>query len=92
MKVYIAGKISGDPKYRKKFSAAARKLARKGHVVLNPAVLPAGLTNGECAKLCHTMMDIADTIAFLPDARDSKGALLEYALLCYCQDKNVLYL
>lgn len=37
MKVYIAGKITGDRRYRAKFREAAKALEEAGHVVLNPA-------------------------------------------------------
>ena len=43
MKIYIAGKITGDREYREKFREAAKALERLGHVVLNPAILPDGL-------------------------------------------------
>ncbi len=45
MKVYIAGKISGDPKYREKFAAEQELLEGQGHIVLNPAELPEGLSS-----------------------------------------------
>ena len=41
MKIYIAGKIAGDRRYRAKFREAAKALEAAGHVVLNPAT-PAG--------------------------------------------------
>ena len=40
VKIYIAGKITGDRKYRAKFREAAKTLEALGHVVLNPATLP----------------------------------------------------
>lgn len=47
MKIYIAGKIAGDRRYRAKFREAAKALEAAGHVVLNPATLPDGLTDGD---------------------------------------------
>ena len=44
MKVYLAGKISGDPGYWSKFSLAQEQMEDEGHIVLNPAELPDGLT------------------------------------------------
>lgn len=35
MKIYIAGKITGDRRYRAKFREAAKTLEAAGHVVLN---------------------------------------------------------
>lgn len=43
MKIYIAGKITGDPKYRDRFRGEAEKLEGLGHIVLNPAELPEGM-------------------------------------------------
>lgn len=41
MKVYLAGKITGDPNYREKFAAAVKKLEeRAGVTVISPAVTP----------------------------------------------------
>ena len=45
MKIYLAGRIAGDRKYRAKFREATRALEGMGHVVLNPATLPDGLTD-----------------------------------------------
>lgn len=43
MKIYIAGKITGDPDYRAKFADAQRQIEAQGHIVLNPATLPEGM-------------------------------------------------
>ena len=40
MKVYIAGKITGDPGYREKFRKAAEELGKWGNTALSPAELP----------------------------------------------------
>ena len=76
-KVYIAGKITGDCNYRKKFERAEQELARQGHVVLNPAVLPEGLSRGEYMRICFAMIDVADRVVLLSDYKDSPGARLE---------------
>ena len=48
MKVYLAGKITGDPNYREKFAAAAKKLEeRAGVTVISPAVTPEGLKKAD---------------------------------------------
>ncbi len=83
MKIYIAGKISGDPAYQDKFERAAEQLRAEGHVVLSPALLPSGLENEEYMTICVTMMSIADEVAFLPDYINSGGALIEYSLCAY---------
>lgn len=81
MKIYIAGKITGDPNYREKFARAADKICAIGDVPLNPAMLPAGLTNADYMRICFTMIDSCDWVYLLPDCADSPGARLEMA---YC--------
>ena len=82
MKIYIAGKIAGDPEYRRKFACAARQVEEFGHVVLNPAELPEGMAAADYMRICMAMIDAADRVIFLPDAEDSAGARLERA---YCE-------
>ena len=77
MKVYIAGKITGDWQYREKFESAAELLRREGHVVLNPAVLPDGMSDADYMRICFSMIDVADRVVLLPDYKDSPGARLE---------------
>jgi len=81
-KVYIAGKITGDPGYRDKFAAAEIQLVWQGNVVLNPAELPDGMTKADYMRICFAMIDVADAVVFLPDAAESAGARLEMA---YCE-------
>ena len=82
MKIYLAGKITGDDNYKEKFAEGEEKLKRKGHIVLSPAILPEGLTVSDYMRICFAMIDCADAVAFLPDWNESKGAQLENA---YCQ-------
>lgn len=77
MKVYIAGKITGNENYREEFAKAQAELEKGGHIVLNPAVLPEGLTKGEYMRICFAMIDIADVVMFLPGWQDSEGAKVE---------------
>ena len=82
MKVYIAGKITGDPQYRNKFGRAASWLRARGHAALNPAVLPEGMEQRDYMRICIAMLEAADLAVFLPDYRESKGAMAEWA---WCQ-------
>ena len=82
MKIYIAGKITGDNGYRAKFQEAAETLETLGHVVLNPAILPAGLEQVDYMRICLAMLEAADLAVFLPDYRESAGAMVEWA---WCQ-------
>ena len=82
MKIYIAGKITGDRKYRTKFREAAKAMEALGHVVLNPATLPDGLEQVDYMRICLAMLEAADMAVFLPDYRESAGAMVEWA---WCQ-------
>lgn len=81
MKIYIAGRIDGDPEYEEKFEKYEKAFTITGDVVLNPAVLPKGLTVAEYMRICFAMIDVADAVFFLPDWKKSGGAQLEKA---YC--------
>lgn len=91
MKVYIAGKINGDPDYREKFDHAAKVLRSVGDIPLNPAVLPDGLGPADCMRICLAMLDTADAILLLPDHNSSRGASIELSLAHY-EGKLVLYM
>lgn len=82
MKIYIAGKITGDNEYKAKFREAAEKLETLGHVVLNPAILPAGLAEQDYMQITLAMLNAADMAVFLPDYQESAGAMVEWA---WCQ-------
>ena len=82
MKIYRAGKIAGDRRYRAKFREAAKRLESMDHVVLNPATLPDGLTDGDYMQISMAMLNAADLAVFLPDYQESEGAMVEWA---YCQ-------
>ena len=48
MKVYLAGKIAGDPHYKEKFAKWAKKLeVPAGATVVSPAVLPEGMEKAD---------------------------------------------
>ena len=79
VKIYIAGKITGDKKYRAKFREAAKALEALGHVVLNPAILPAGLEERDYMRITLAMLEAADEAVFLPDYQESAGAMIEWA-------------
>lgn len=79
MKVYIAGPITNDPDYKKKFDAAARAYEAAGHLVMNPTCLPLGFEHQDYIHICKAMIEVCDMVAFLPGWEDSKGACLEMA-------------
>ena len=82
MKVYIAGKLTGDPGYREKFRKEAEELGMLGYTALSPAELPEGMSREDYMRICFAMIDVADAVVFLPDAKESAGAKLEME---YCE-------
>ena len=69
MKVYLAGKITGDPNYREKFAAAAKKLEeRAGVTVISPAVTPERLKKADYMRICFAMIDVADEVWMMQNA------------------------
>lgn len=87
-KLYIAGKITGDPDYKAKFAMAEKFYKERGYTVLTPAALPDGMRPADYMRICFAMIDTADVVAFLPDFRQSVGAGVEHAYCCYI-DKNI---
>ena len=79
MILYIAGKITGDSKYKEKFDAAETYLGTwKGHTVLNPAMLPEGLKSYEdYMDICKKLLELADGIVLLEGWKESAGASRE---------------
>jgi hypothetical protein len=82
LKVYIAGKITGDPEYKRKFLSAHMEQKNEGHIVLNPAHLPEGMKSADYMRICLAMIDSADLVAFLPGWESSAGARIEHE---YCR-------
>lgn len=83
MRLYLAGKITGDEQYLQKFATAEAELEAAGHEVVNPAmmsgVMPEGTTWGEYLEIgTAILMDYVDALVLLPDWKESPGACLEY--------------
>ena len=89
MKVYIAGKITGNENYKAEFAEAEEKLRALGHIPLNPAVLPEGLEKADYMRICLAMLDSADAIAPLLSWTRSDGAVIEIALARYTDKKQI---
>ena len=77
MNIYIAGKITGDPNYREKFNRLAMQLVDEGHNVMNPAVLPDGFEYEQYMEICFKMLAACPVVVFMPDWKDSDGAIRE---------------
>ena len=85
--------------YREKFERARAELELAGHVVLNPASLPEGMSTADYMRICSwptkecqrarhgrgqsRIIDVADTVALLPGWRESHGAQLERKYCAY---------
>lgn len=78
MKICIAGKITGNPGYRREFGAWARKFREDGHIVMNPASLPEGMEPSDYMRICFAMVDSADVVFMIPGWQDSRGARMEW--------------
>lgn len=89
MKVYIAGKITGNENYKAEFAEAEEKLRELGHIPLNPAVLPEGLEKADYMRICLAMLDSADAIAPLLSWTRSDGAAIEVSLARYTGKKQI---
>lgn len=79
MKIYIAGKVTGNSNYENDFGEAQRYLTSKGHLCMNPAVLPEGFNWDDYIPICFKMIDACDSIYMLKNWMSSKGAQAELA-------------
>lgn len=80
MIIYIAGPITGVEDYRERFGRVEAKLKAKGHLVLNPARLPAGLEYEHYMKIDLAMLEVADAVCGLCGWEENPGASIEVAL------------
>lgn len=80
-KIYIAGKMTGLPDFgRKHFKKIKKILTDDGWVVLNPAILPIGLSDHNYMSICTAMLMSCDAIYMLDNWKESEGAVAEYSL------------
>lgn len=81
MRIYIAGKITGDEDYGEKFAKAEDRLVEEmGYEVINPACLqlPDSCKWEDYMRLTLAMVDLSDAVYLLPDWKESPGACIEY--------------
>ena len=77
-KIYLSGKISGDPHFKEKFAQKAKELTEKGFQVYNPTVHPDMFSWEEFMELDLLALSKCDSIYLLDDWKDSRGAKIEY--------------
>ncbi|MGJ0848278.1 DUF4406 domain-containing protein [Tissierella praeacuta] len=93
MKIYIAGKITNYDNFKEHFNKAEKMLTEKGHIVLNPATLPKGLTQEEYMRICVPMLQVCEAVYMLNNWETSAGANIELQLakqagkVIYYEDK-----
>lgn len=81
-RIYISGPMPSLP--RPAFHAEANHQRERGHIPLNPAILPEGLTQAEYIACSLPMVMLADELVMLPGWRDSQGATAEFHLAMKC--------
>lgn len=91
MRVYMAGPISKEPDYIKKFEKAKRqiKLMLPDCDVINPAKLSEILPKGkhyEYLQICYKLIAMADVVVLLPNWDSSVGAIKEQI---FAKTKNI---
>lgn len=79
MRVYVAGAMTGKFDYKRYFMEAEEYLKEMGHIVVNPAYLPEGLS--DYFEINKAMIDQCDAIYVLLGYENSVGTKkeIEYA-------------
>jgi len=77
MRVYLAGRVTGDPNHRMTFFGAALPLLAMGHEVLNPVDGADGLSDEDAMRRGVRMLLTADCVVMLPGWSNSRGATIE---------------
>lgn len=92
-RIYIAGKITGDPDYKVKFNAAHLWLLRRGWAeVVNPVkACREGWPWWRCMLRCLRLVAGSQWVAMLPDWNESRGARIEHRWARFL-GKNIMYI
>jgi hypothetical protein len=81
-KIYISGKITGDPDYFEKFNSEESRLTNHGYYPANPAFLVDENEKdwNKAMKIALREMLLCDGVSLLPDWQESRGAKIEERL------------
>jgi len=80
-KIYISGKVTGDPDYGEKFIAEADRLRALGYRPVNPtAQIPEDESWPSAMRIALGAMLACDGVSLLPGWRESRGAKVEERL------------
>ena len=78
MKIYIAGKITGNHNYKFEFCEAELYLKKLGYTPMNPARMSQGFSHADYMHICYAMIDVCHAVYFLSNWKESTGAKLEH--------------
>jgi hypothetical protein len=80
-RIYISGKITGDPDYYDKFDKEENRLRNHGYMPCDPMWIPDPEASwyGAMKAVLREML-LCDGVSLLPDWQDSKGAQIEERL------------
>lgn len=79
-RVFISGAITNRENYKEHFDMAEKLLSDLGYIVINPTILPLGLTHREYMSICVALLDICDCIYLLKGWENSRGSCEEYEI------------
>ena len=79
-KIYISGKMNGDPDFKEKFEFAEKKciMMDNWHEIINPARLVRLPTWKESLKRDLKILNYCNAIFMIKGWEDSRGAILEH--------------
>ena len=99
MRIYISGRITGDPEFKERFRAAEEDIKKlyPGAKIVNPSKLGEVFSSGtwgEYMDICELLLKCCDCIYMLEGWEVSQGAQREYGLARWAEmdiifEKNV---